>query len=143
MQFTWNQAKAVGKHAASYLAGAVSFAVVTGVLSAPDGAGITENMNTIGDGLAQVGKGLAGLAAILTPIYTAWRAAHNASPTAQTAAVVATLEAAKTSPVAATVLEQADRNKLISAVGDMPEVKRILADPEVAQATPSAKVVAS
>lgn len=87
MQFTWNQAQAAGKHVASYIAGGVTFAVATHFLSPAQGTDLTTNIGLISDGLTKLLTGLAGILAVLTPIYTAWKAQHNASPQAQAASL--------------------------------------------------------
>src|SRR4051812_39710131 len=81
--WNWNSYKAAGKHVASYAAGALSVAVTFHFISPTDAGAITENINTIADGLGKVATGVAGLVAILTPIYTALKSAHNASPVGQ------------------------------------------------------------
>lgn len=86
--WNWNSYKAAGKHVASYIAGGVSIAVTFHFISPTDASGITENLNSIYDGVVKIGTGIAGLAAILTPIYTALKAAHNASPVGQATGLV-------------------------------------------------------
>lgn len=87
MNFTWNQAQAAGKHIASYIAGGVTFAVATHFLSPAQGTDLTTNIGLISDGLTKVLTGFAGILAVLTPIYTVWKAQHNASPQAQAASL--------------------------------------------------------
>jgi hypothetical protein len=81
--WNWNQAKAAGKHLASYAAGGVTVAVAWGLLSSAQGTELTTDIGHVTSGLTELGKGLAGIAGILTPIYTMWRSAHNASPPMQ------------------------------------------------------------
>jgi hypothetical protein len=114
MNWTWDQYKAAGKHLASYTAGGVTVAVAFGVLTSSQGVDANADINSIISGLESVAKGVAGLIAIITPIYTAWMAAHNASPQVR-----------------------------LNAVAAMPEVSKIITTPEVAKATPSDKVQSS
>lgn len=141
--WTWTEYKAVGRHAGNSVASAAVGAAAMGLLSQTDANGIVEGIREITSGVDHIVAGVTLLLGPFVPMYMAWRAKKTASPTEQTAAVVATLEAAKTSPAIATRLEIEDRNKLISAVGDMPEVKNIIADAAVAANTESPKVVAT
>lgn len=83
MDITWNQIKAGGKHVASYVAGGVTVAVAMGLFTKGQGGEITDNINSISSGIESIAKGIGGLIAVVTPIYTTWRAAHNASPVMQ------------------------------------------------------------
>lgn len=78
-----NSWEAAGKHVASYAAGGVTVAVAWGFLSSSQGSDLTTDVNMITHGVGEVVKGVAGIAAALTPLYTAWRAAHNATPPVQ------------------------------------------------------------
>lgn len=110
---TWGQYKAIGRHALTYTAGAVTMAAAVGILSQGESGTLTNGLNDIANGLAGVAKGVAAIAGVLVPIYTAYMASHSASPQAQIASVAA-----------------------------LPEVKGIVA-PALASASPSDKVVAS
>jgi hypothetical protein len=94
------------------------------------------------DGLSQTAKGAAGLASALALLYTTLKSANNATPQNQMASVVSNLSAPQIAQVANAVADPGGRNKLISAVGEMPEVKGIVADTNVALNTESEKVVA-
>lgn len=83
MNWNWNSYKAAGKHVASYAAGGVTVAIAFGVLNSTQGADATADINSIASGVESIAKGIAGLVAILTPIYTMWKAANNASPVGQ------------------------------------------------------------
>lgn len=83
MNWNWNSYKAAGKNVASYAAGGVTMAVAIGLLNSGQGADATADINSITTGIENIAKGIAGLLAIATPIYTAWRAANNASPVGQ------------------------------------------------------------
>lgn len=133
---TWNEAKAAGKHLASYAAGGVTVAVAWGLLSTTSGADINADINLIADGTKKVVEGTAGIIAVLTPIYTAWRAAHNASPDQQQAAVAARPDRMVVAIDPAKPAEAAMR------VASLPEIKAVITNPEVAAATPQiAKIV--
>lgn len=140
--WTWTQYKAAGRHAASYVAGGVTVAVAFHFISPQQGTDITSNLNTIYDGLMQVSKGVAGLAAVLLPIYTAWRAAHSASPSEQIKSVAENLSAPPATQAANAVADPASRDTIIKAVANMPEVRGVVA-PERAAEIPSPKVVAT
>lgn len=83
MTWNWNSYKAAGKHVASYAAGGVTVAIAIGLLNSSQGANATADINSIATGLESIAKGIAGLLAILTPIYTMWKSANNASPIGQ------------------------------------------------------------
>lgn len=137
----WMQLKAAGRHLASYAAGGVTVLVAWHFLSPVQGTDITTSLNSISSGIEQVIKGITGLLAVLTPIYTAWRASKAASPSAQIKSVIDNLSAPQITQEANKIADPASRNKLIDAVAEMPEVKVIKADEQVALATGSPKVV--
>jgi hypothetical protein len=139
MNWTWGQYKAAGKHVASYAAGGVSVAVAFHFLSPSQGGDITTNLNSIFDGVKEIAIGVGGLVTVLTPIYTALRAANNASAQNQAASLVvaannpANPEQAKTAQVA-----------IASAVieaNDLVVNGTITAPAAVAFAVPSPKLV--
>lgn len=143
LNWNWNQYKAAGKHVASYAAGGVTAAVALHFLSPTQGGDIAENIGLITDGVTKIATGVAGIIAVLAPIYTALKAAHNASPASQVTSVVANLSAPQGTQEANAIADPASRTKLIEAVAEMPEVKKIVpADPALADATASPKVVA-
>lgn len=113
-QLTWAQYKSIGRHVASYAAGGITAAVGLHFLSPAQGADVQNSVNQIMTGIENISDGVIGLLAVVTPIYTAWRAAHSASPQEQ-----------------------------INTVAAMPEVKSIQTTPALAAATPSEKVVAA
>jgi hypothetical protein len=91
--------------------------------------------------LTKVATGVAGLSAIILPVYTAWRAAHSASPGEQVKSVITQLSAPQITQAANAVADPHSRQNLIEAVAEMPEVKKVVpVDPAVAQAIPSPKV---
>lgn len=139
IDWDWGQYKAAGRNVASYAAGGVTVALAWGLVSANDASQLQEGISTIASGAEQMAKGIGMVAGVLVPMYTAWRAAHSASPKAQAKAVVDNL-ADPHAPQA--IASTDDRNKLINAVSMMPEVKQIVATTDVALSTPSAKVVA-
>lgn len=112
LSWNWNQAKAGGKHVISAIGGAVAMAVTFHLISADQASSITADIGLISDGVVKVCTGVAGLLGVLAPIYSAFRAAHNASPTMQAAnlvkevpgtVVVTTPEVAAAVPSAAVV----------------------------------------
>lgn len=144
LNWNWNQARAAGKNALSYVAGGISVAVAWHFISPGQGTDITGNINDVVEGATQLGKGLAGLIATGSAIYAAFKAANNASPSSQVKSVVQNLSAPEITQAANAVADPTSRNKLIAAVADMPEVKKIVpVEPELAEAIPSEKVVKS
>lgn len=141
--WNWTQDKAAGKHLLSYAAGATTAAAFMGLISQGDSASLMSGLNQIVDGLESAAKGVGVVAGVLIPIYTALRAAHNASPQEQIKSVVNNLSAPEVTQVANAVVDPQGRAKLINAVAEMPEVKGIVAAPAVALVTPSDKVVAT
>ena len=127
---TWGQYKAIGRHALTYTAGAVTMAAAIGILSQGDAGTLTNGLNDIANGLAGVAKGVAAIAGVLVPIYTAYAASHSASPQVQIQSVVTNAAS-----------DPGGRAKLVNAVAEMPEVKGIVA-PSLAASTSSDKVVA-
>lgn len=89
--WTWAQYQAAGKHVASYVAGGVTMAAALHFISPTQAVDVNGNLKDIFSGLEQVATGVAGLIAVLTPIYTAWRAQKNSTPAAQAAALVQTV----------------------------------------------------
>lgn len=142
--WNWSQYKAAGKHVVSYAAGGVTVAVAFHFLSPAQGQDISQNIGLITDGATKIATGIAGLIAILAPIYNALRAANNSSPSAQITSVVQNLSAPQITQAANAVADPASRTKLIEAVADMPEVKKIVPnDPTIATSTLSPKVTLS
>lgn len=143
LNWNWNEKAAAGRHVLSYVAGGISFAVGWHFLSPTDATGITENLNTIWDGIVKVGTGVAGLAATLTPIYTALMAKKSAEPASQIKNVVANLSAPQATQAVNAIVDPEGRNKLISAVAEMKEVRGIVMPESVARSIDSTKVVGS
>lgn len=137
--WTLSQYAAAGKHAASYAAGLVTMAAVWGLVGPGDTTTLTQAIDDIVGGVTQFVKGVAAIVGVVTPLVMAWKAKNNASPTAQIKSVVANLT--DPLPVPEVVQNQTARDALINAVGEMPEVRKILADSDVAMRTPSPKVV--
>ncbi len=141
LNWNWSQAKAAGRNAASYAAGGVTVLVAMHYISPTQGTDITTNINLLLDGATKVATAIAGLSAILLPVYTAWRAANSASPSNQVKNVITELSASDITQAANAVADPKSRQNLIEAVADMPEVKKIVSsDPKIAQAIPSPKV---
>jgi hypothetical protein len=142
--WNWNQAKAGGKHVATFAAGGVAAAVALHFISGQQGTEITGNINDVVEGLTQAAKGAAGLVATGLALYNGLKAATNASPQQQVKSVVQTLSSPQNGKTIAEVVSDAnDRKQLINAVAKMPEVRAIVATPAVARDTFSPKVVAS
>lgn len=139
--WTWDQYNAAAKVALGYVGGAVSVGAAWGIVSQNDATGIVSNLNLIVHGLGEVAAGVAGLAATGGALYTGWRGIVKSSPNEQMHSVVTNLEAPKVAQAVQAVEDPSARNKLINAVGEMPEVKKIVADSDVALGTNSPKVV--
>lgn len=76
----WSQIQAVGRHVASYAAGALTIAVAFRVLSPAQAADLQTNLDVLFDALTKLATAIGGIIGVLTPIYTAWRAQKSASP---------------------------------------------------------------
>lgn len=141
--WNWNQAKAAGRHVASYAAGGVTALVAFHFLSPQQGTDINGNITQIVSGLEQVSKGIAGILAIVVPIYTAMRSANSASPQNQVKSIVQNMTPTEIAQTA-TEVDHGAKTTLIEAVSKLDEVEKVITDKKVADATPdSPKVVAS
>lgn len=137
--WNWNQYKAAGKHVASVVAGAVGMAVALHFITPQQATDVNGNLTSIFTGLQQVATGIAGISAVVVPIYTAWRAAHNASPTVQAQSLVATANNTS-APEQAKIAQVAIAAAVIDA-NDLKVNGTISAPAAVAEAIPSEKVV--
>lgn len=143
VNWNWAQLKAAGRHGLTYVAGGVSAAVALHLLSPTQGSEITSSLNLLAHGVGEIATAVGGIAAVVVPLYTSWRAAKSASPSEQVKSVVSNLSAPQLTQAANAVADPESRAKLIEAVAEMPEVKKIVpTDPALAAATPSPKVVA-
>lgn len=141
LNWNWTEKAAAGRHVLTYVSGIATTLVAVHFLTPQDASAITDNLNTIWDGAVKIGTGLTGLAGVLAPIYAALTAKKSAEPASQIKAVVSNLSAPQVAQVANAVADPEGRNKLISAVAEMPEVRAIVAPQAVVRATESAKVV--
>lgn len=142
--WNWAQLKAAGRHGLTYVAGAVSAAVALHILSPSQGSDITGSLNLLAHGIGEIATAVTGLAAVVVPLYTSWRAAKSASPSEQVKSVVSNLSAPQITQAANAVADPTSRTKLIEAVADMAEVEKIVpVDPALAMATASPKVTTS
>ena len=114
----WIQSKAAGKNILSYAAGLATMAAAWGLISAHDATVLQEGVSDIYNGLVMAGKGFVAVAGVLIPIYTAWKAAHNAS---QASRITSVAEIAKdpTQPAAPEA-----KVALLTAASSMPEIKQ-------------------
>lgn len=139
MSWDWNQYKAAGKHVASVAAGAVGMAVALHFITPQQATDVNGNLTSLFTGLEQVATAIGGLIAVVTPIYTGWRAAHNANPTVQAKTLVATANNFA-APEQAKVAQAAIASAVIEA-NDLKLNGTIAAPAEVAAAVPSDKVI--
>lgn len=141
LHWNWAQASAAGRNGLSYIAGAVTMLVFLHYVSPGPNEDIATDVSKITDALTKLATAVAGISAILLPLYTAWRAAYSASPGEQVKSVITQLSAPQITQAANAVADPQSRQNLIEAVADMPEVKKIVpVDPKVASAIPSPKV---
>lgn len=131
---TWNQAKAIGRHALSYGAGAITVGAAWGLIDHVQANDLSTGIQLIGDGISQVAKGVALIAGVAMPIYNAWRSAHSASP-AEQAKSVANAGNLVVSPTGGS-----DTTNIANKIAAMPDVGKVISTVAVAAATPSAKV---
>lgn len=141
LNWNWTEKTAAGRHVISYVAGGITVLVGWHLLSPQDASSIADNLNTTWDGMVKVGSGISGLVATGLSIRAALTAKKSAEPASQIKAVVTNLSAPQVAQVANAVADPEGRNKLISAVAEMPEVRAIVAPQAVVRATESAKVV--
>ena len=87
--WNWTQYKASGRHVASFAAGAVGMIAALHFITPQQATDINGNITVLFTGLEQAATGIAGLVAICVPIYTAFKAAHSASPTQEAKSLVA------------------------------------------------------
>jgi len=141
LNWNWAQSKAAGRNAASYVAGGITMLIAMHYLSPGPGEDLTADINILTNALTKLATALAGIAAILLPVYTAWRAASSASPSEQVKSVITNLSASDITQAANAVADPNSRRNLIEAVAEMPEVKKVVpVDPRDASAISSAKV---
>lgn len=141
LNWNWQQAQAAGKHGLTAVGAVTATLVAVHFLDTTQQTEIVANVTSIYDGLIKVVTGIAGLVGVLTPIYGALKSAHNASPASQVTSVVKNLSAPEITQAANAVVDPTSRNKLIEAVAEMPEVKKIVpTDPALAVAVASPKV---
>lgn len=140
---TIDELRAAGKHAGTFIAGGISFAVAIHFISAPDASSLTgdvntviDGANTVIDGLKKIAIGVGGISATALTVYNAWRAAKNASPEHQTAAVAAMPDRMVVKIDPATPVASALK------VAQLTEVKAVITNDDVAKNTPQvAKIV--
>ena len=132
--WTWDQWKAFGRHVLTYMSGIVSGAMVIGIISNADGTKLIAAISDLAEGAGKVATALATIIGIMVPIYTSLRASKSAAPDSQVKAAAKVLELGL--PV------NGAKDKIINAVADQPEVKKVeLQDPAKADTLPSNKVV--
>ena len=142
LNWNWAQSKAAGRNAASYVAGGITMLIAMHYLSPGPGEDLTADIGILTNALTKLATGLAGVSAILLPVYTMWRAASSASPSEQVKSVITNLSASDITQAANAVADPNSRRNLIEAVAEMPEVKKVVpVDPRDASAISSAKVV--
>lgn len=131
--FSWTPAEraAAGRHAVSAGGGALAAFAVIGFISQGDASTGLDAIKQIAEGAGKMINGLVLLAGILAPAYAGLRAKFSASPGQQ---VKQASEAAAKEPEIA--------KTLINNVSQLPGVTAVVATPEIARDTSSAKVVA-
>lgn len=85
---TQSEVYAAGRHVFSFGAGVIATAAMWGLVSQTDSASLSEALTHLGNGASEMWKGVMGAVAVLTPLYTAWRAAHSSSPAEQVKSVI-------------------------------------------------------
>ena len=132
--WTWDQWKAFGRHVITYISGIVSGAMVIGIISNADGTKLIAAISDLADGAGKVATSIVTIVGILAPLYAALKASKSASPDSQVKAAAKVLELGL--PV------NGAKDKIINAVADQPEVKKVeLVDPAKADTLPSNTVV--
>jgi hypothetical protein len=87
--WNWTQYKASGRHVASFAAGLIGGAAALHFITPQQATDVNGDITALFTGLEQVATSIAGLIAICVPIYTAFKAAHSASPTMEAKSLVA------------------------------------------------------
>lgn len=130
-----NQVDAALRHAYTAAGTVLALGAVVAVVPQESVQPIMDALRQTGDGLQQVFGGMSKLLVIVGPIVGAWMAkiaATKAGFTSQLKSVTA----------AASAPENVEQKKeMLAATASIPEVKKVIAEPEIAAATPSAKVV--
>jgi hypothetical protein len=67
---------AFGRHCVSYAMGAITFAAMTHAVSTGDASTLTNSVNLISQGVADIASGLGPILALATAAYSAWTASH-------------------------------------------------------------------
>lgn len=136
LRWTKAQWDAYGRHIGTYIGGIVTGLITFGLITQTDGATLVAALNDIMDGTGKIVAGLATIAGIVGPMYTAWKAARSASPEKQAEQTVKNLQAG--TPI------NGEKKKLIEAVAEQPEVKKVvMTTPEEAYEIPSNKVTSA
>lgn len=112
---TQSQVFAAGRHAFSFGAGVIATAAMWGLVSQTDSATLSEALTHLGNGASEMAKGVTAIIGVIIPLYTAWRAAHNASPAEQVKSVISLPPAEVSDAVKASTAPGAQA-ELISAV---------------------------
>ena len=133
-KWNWDQWKASGRHILTAITSVIATAVFFGLITSDQAATIGENITVIAESTAKIFIAIGGIAAAVTPIYSAIRASRAASPEKQAEATVRNIAAAD--------VAEKEKEKVIEAVAELPEIKQIVTkSPDLADAIPSEKVV--
>lgn len=147
---SWSGIPSGARSAASALGGAAGAFAAMHLISGGDATHIQAALDQISDGVAKIVAGIGALSTILLPIYATLRGSiaqkkddvlADPKATASIAAEPKVVTAMVNNPVAAAAA--AESPKMVAAVADNPKVAIIHADPDLAMAAPSSKVVPS
>jgi hypothetical protein len=131
--WTWDQWKAVGRHGLTAVSAIIGTLVFSDLINANNAQDLAKDVNIIVDSVGKIATAIAGIVAILAPVYAGLRAASSAKPENQAKAVVKALDQGL--PL------NGKRNELINAIANQPDVKKVeMVDKTIADAIPSEKV---
>lgn len=131
--WTWDQWKAFGRHVGTYLGGIITGLVTLHLITGADGATLLQAIRDITDGTSKIVAGVVAIIGVVGPLYTSLRSSRSAAPDSQVKSAAKVLEAGL--PI------NGAKDKIINAVADQPEVKKVeLVDKVQAAALPSDKV---
>ncbi len=146
---SWSGVPAGARSAAAALGGAAGAFAAMHLISGGDATHLQAAFDQISDGVTKIVAGVTALSTILLPLYATLRNSMaqkkddvlaDPKATASIAAEPKVVTAMVNNPVAAAAA--ASDPKMVAAVADNPKVAVIHADPDLAQAAPSNKVIA-
>ena len=114
---TMGQAAAIGRHVATYTAGAVTAAAALHLLSGADAATIQTSLQHIENGVTEIATGLGPIIGLVSAAYAAWSASRKSQVKAVASipgtTVVTTPELAAATPAQSNIVSNT-QNSVVS-----------------------------